>query len=169
MAWNTILVERLRYVIYDLDATAYVWTDAQLEKFLAIAAINVFTELLDWTTEIGGEYTVYTEETGVDMIDPDPVSNGPQALGNMIVAKAACIIAKAELKKIGTTAGWKVVDDKSTIDGSNAIQAAKDNAEHMCSNYDDIVEDFKRGNRAAGHSILTPYNNGASWTWRSYR
>lgn len=157
MAWDDTLVERLRYYIYDLDSTAYVWTELQLEKFLAIAAINVFTELEDWETSIGGPYTVYTNLSGSGMITPDPVSNGPAALGNMIVAKAGCIIAGAELKKLGVSAGWKVVDDRSTIDGTQAIKAGADTVKRYCEEYTSIVDDFKRGNRAAGQSILSPY------------
>lgn len=157
MAWDDVLVERLRFYIYDLDATDYTWTDLQLEKFLAIAAINVFNELTDWTTEIGGPYTVSTNLSGPNMITPDPVSVGPAALGNMIVAKAGCLIAGAELKKLGASAGWKVVDDRSTIDGTNAIKAGADTVKRYCDNYNDIMDDFKRGNRAAGQSVLSPY------------
>lgn len=157
--WDEILVERLRYYILDIDATDYTWTDEQLEKFLAIAAINVFNSLENWTTTLNGPYTVYTNLSGSGMIIPDPVSNGPLALGNMIVAKAACIIAQADLKKAGATGGWKIVDDRSTIDGTKSIEAAADTAKKYCEAYESIVNEFKRGNRYAGYAILTPYSS----------
>jgi hypothetical protein len=157
MAWNTVLVERLRYVIHDLDPTNYAWTDVQLEKFLAVSAIHVINDLSKWSDVIGGTYIVNTEATGAAMITPDPLANGSNIFGNLIVIKAACVIANSELRKIGKTGGWKITDDKSTIDGTKAVDVAKNIAKDYCSAYESAIKEFKLGNLPAGQAILSPY------------
>ena len=159
MSWDIVLVERLRYVINDLDATAYTWTDLQLQKFLAIAAINVLTDLEKWAAKLNGPYTVNTSVSGPSMITPDPVDNGPMALGNLMVIKAACVIAMSEAKKIGNTAGWKIVDDRSSIDGTKAIDHAFTHKKSICEDYSMALKDYKSGNQFAGYAILSPYQS----------
>jgi hypothetical protein len=170
MAWNTTLVERLRYIISDLDSSDYVWTDAQLEKFLAIAMIDVQMQLAGWETEIGGPYTVYTQLSGSDMITPDPVDNGPAALGNLMVLGAACYIGRSELKKLGKEGGWKIVDDRSTIDGTKAVENAAQVAKDYCASYKDALDAFKAGEGASGGNglaVLSPYAS-ANGGWRGF-
>lgn len=153
MAWDTVLTERLRYIINDFDATAYKYTDAQLKKFLVISASLVVTELPDWADTLGS----YTIDTSAGTISPDPVETSPSGFSNLIVLKAACIIGRAELKLIGATGGWKIVDDRSTIDGTNAVKSAKDTADTLCGAYNDTLDDFKKGNSMAGEAIFGPY------------
>ena len=52
--WDDILVERLRYYIFDLDSSNYSWTDLQLQKFLAISSIDVLSDLTKY--DVGGPY-----------------------------------------------------------------------------------------------------------------
>ena len=165
MAWNTTLVERLRYIIYDLDSSNYAWTDVQLEKFLAISAINVINDLSKWSSVIGGTYVINTDVTGAAMITPDPVTSGSNIFGNLIVTKAACIIANSELRKIGKTGGWKIIDDKSTIDGTKAVDTAKNIAKDYCSAYEAAIKEFKLGNLPAGQAILSPYASPNSYPY----
>lgn len=159
--WNDVLVERLRYYIYDLDSSNYSWTSAQLEKFLSIAAIDVFGALIEYTTEIGGPFTVNTDLSGSSMISPDPVATCPAIVTNMIVSRAACLISQQEYKKLlGQGAGWKVVDDRSTIDGSNALEGSKGQAEYYCKAFGDMLLDFKNNYQYTGSAILSPYTKG---------
>jgi hypothetical protein len=166
MAWNTVLVERLRYVISDLDDTDYIWTDLQLEKFLAIAMIDVMSRLAGWETEMGGPYTVSTNLSGSDMISPDPISGGPAAVGNLMVLGAACFIGRSELKKLGKEGGWKITDDRSTIDGTKAVENAAAVAKDYCESYAEAVTAFKSGETANGGNglaVLSPYASANGW------
>jgi len=175
MAWNTILVEQLRYLIFDLDPADYTWTDLQLEKFLAIATIQVTSDLQGWNTYINGPYTVTTEASGSAMISPDPVSNTSSSFSNLIVLKAACVLARSELRKLGKTGGWKIVDDKSTIDGTKAVDNAYKVATDYCTMYADALDDFKQGNifnaGIVGKGVLSPYQspNGTPFGYYGYR
>ncbi len=156
MGWSTTLTDQLRYIVGDFsDSPTY--SDAQMVKFLGIACNLVNTDLLEYESQISGPYTVNTATTGDYVIQPDPISNGPVALTNMLLAKASALIAQSELRKIGITAGWKIVDDRSQIDGTQAVvqlKNYKDTAENF---YLSIMNEFKKGNQSAGMAIMSPY------------
>lgn len=157
MAWDTTLVENLRYWINDLDVTAYTWTDTELKKFLCIAAINVIQiDLLGFESLINGPYTIDVSAT---TISPDPTADATNGFSNLIVMKAACIIARAELKELGSSAGYKIVDDRSTFDGTQALGVARDIAKDYCGAYGETLIAFKQGNVNAGQAILSPYSS----------
>lgn len=160
MAWNDVLVERLRYWINDLDPTDYNWTDLQLEKFLAIGTINVVTDLIGFDAVIGGPYTINTKLSGSGMIVPDPVDTSKiPGFGNLIVMNAGYIMASAELKKLGASAGYRITDDKSTFDGTKAIEVAVDVRDNYSKAYKDALMEFRKGNVNAGFAILSPYSS----------
>lgn len=155
MAWDTVLVDRLRYVINDFDSSSYLYNDTQLKKFLVIAATFVITEAPDWTS-IFGDYVI---DTSAITISPDPVDTSPLGFSNLVVLKAACIISRAELKKIGATGGWKITDDRSTIDGTGAVENAKQWSIDACDAYKKTLEEYQRGNSSAGEAIFGPYSS----------
>lgn len=158
--WNDILVERLRYLINDLDSENYTYTDLQLEKFLTVSATLVLHDILpSYASSFSVTYTINTNLSGTDMISPDPVINGPHGFVNLILIKSACLIANAELKKTGAEGGWKIIDDRSTIDGTKAVEAAKDTQKTFCAGYAEALKEFKNGNRFAGWAILSPYSS----------
>lgn len=156
MAWDTVLVENLRYWINDLESTAYAWTDAQLKKFICIAAINVIQlDLQGFESLISGPYSI---DVSGPTISPDPTADASQGFSNLIVMKAACIIAGGELKKIGSTAGYKITDDRSTIDGTKAVEVAKQVASNYCDAYLQALLGFKQGAaHGSGEAILSPF------------
>lgn len=158
MSWDTELVERLRYVINDIDAADYTYTATQLQKFLAVAAGQVLNDTTQYSSVIGSGYVINVSATGSAMIQPDPLDAGSIGFENLIVFKAACIIARSELKTAGVLGGWKITDDRSTIDGTQSVAAAKDAAASYCSAYTDTLIEFKEGNRYAGHAILSPFS-----------
>lgn len=171
MAWPATLVDRLRYLINDLDTSNYTWTDLQLAKFIVIAAIDVFAYFSpDWNAVILGPYNV---DTTIPSIAPDPTTNGaPQGVANMIVLKAACLITSSEFKKLGLTAGWKVVDDRSVIDGAGALLSSKQVRDSFCQGFIEARDAFQGGNYSAGSAILSPYSSfnyklggGNSWPY----
>ena len=171
MAWNTILSERLRYLVGDLDPSNYIWTDSQLEKFLAISAITVLNDLSRYNLT---SFTISTESTGYWMIQPDLVDNVDPGVSNLVVIAAACVIGRAAYNKlIAQGAGWKVTDDRSTIDGAGALSATKKGTDDYCQTYKDILLQYKNGNRYAGSAVLSPYassdgnpRHGRGWNYR---
>lgn len=154
--WDQILVERVRYLINDIDSDDYTWLDADIEKFLAISATYVQTDLKQWLSTIGGPYSIHTELSGPDMITPDPVATS-EDFSSLIVAKASCMLITSETKKAGITGGWKIVDDKSTIDGTQSLLHQIKMRDSYCKDYTDAIEAFKMGNRMIGRAILSPY------------
>ena len=127
---------------------------------MAIGAITVINDTSRWSTTVGS-YTVDTSATGAAMISPDPLDSPVPAFSNLIVLQAACIIAKSEFKRASkeTGAGWKITDDRSTIDGTKAIDASKQIASDYCGAYKDALAEFKNGNRYAGYAIMTPFTS----------
>lgn len=154
MAWDTVLTERLRYYINDIDPTNYTWTDDQLEKFLLIAANQVLVETADWGLDIGYEVDTYG-----GTITPDPVDEDQEAFCNLVVLKAACIIARSVLKKLAATSGFKIVDDKSTIDTTGAFASAKGMAAEFCEAYDGALNDFGRSHKWGGGAVFGPHTD----------
>lgn len=150
--WDIDYVDRLRYFINDLD-TPPTWTDVQLKKFIFLSAISVSDQLQRWNV---GTYTF--DASGVT-INPDPAVSGLAAFGNLIVLKAANIIAGAEIKKAGLSAGYVITDDKSSIDTSRVIGSLKDLYALYGKMYSDALKEFQEGNKYAGAAILSPYTD----------
>jgi len=164
MAWDTEWPLKLRYVINDLTSG---WTDNQLKSFLIISFDQVRDGLQKWG--IGGPYTVnFTNLT----ITPDPAdpTGAPIGLGNLTILKAACTIARAETKKELASAGFKITDDKSSVDTTNRIGSLKEGTKTMCEAYEEALKEFKEGNRYAGLGILGPYSSsdGPVYPWPVY-
>lgn len=156
MSWDTELVDKLRMIINDLDSSNYTWTDSQLKKFIIISASFLDSELSQWTTVTGGPYSFdYTNLT----ISPDPTSSSTNdGFENLIVYRAAMIIAKSDLKKLSLTAGWKIVDDRSTLDGTQALNYAKESVNYFENSFKDALKEFKIGNTTVSEAILSPYS-----------
>ncbi len=155
MAWDTTLVTQLRYIINDHDSSNYSWTNDQLKIFICIATMQVDTALGKWQSITLGPYTV---DIASPTISPDPTLNSaPQGFTNLITFNAALIIATSELKKMGFKAGYKIVDDKSTIDTTGVADALRGVIESMKEIYKDALLEFQRGHAYDGSAILSPY------------
>jgi hypothetical protein len=150
MTWQLELTERLRYYINDLDSSAYKWTDNQLQKFIIIAASHVLTELP--RLDVGYDIHIYNL-----VFIPDPTSNHADDFCNLIVLKAACILARAELKKTAASGGFKIVDDKSTVDTTGTLSNAKAVSAEYCDAYEGAVKEFERGNQFSGGAVFGPH------------
>lgn len=150
MSWSTELTERLRYYLNDYDATLYKWTDTQLQKFLLIAA----SELVMEVPRLDAGYAI---DVGNLTITPDPVTSGHEAFSNLMVLKAACIIGRSDLKKAAASGGFKIVDDKSTIDTTNVIASYKAAATEFCEAYKSALNEFERSNQFTGGAVFGPY------------
>lgn len=167
MAWTTTIVGIVRSLINDLDASAYTWTDAQIQKFITISLSIVDAQLLQWTSITLGPYTVNFDTPS---ITPDPTTNGaPAAFVTLIALGAAKVAVGAEFKQLSLRAGFKITDDRSTIDGSNAISSLKQVSEDMSLAFNNALLAFQNGNQTLAQAILSPYSSpnyypgGFSW------
>lgn len=153
MAWDTVLVDILRYIINDINSTS--WTDTQLKKFLTIATVFVDSDV-GTVVDNGGPYTV---DTIALTITPDPTEFS-SIYSMLIVLKASCIIARAELKAANAMGGWKIIDDRSTIDGTQGVKSAKELASSACQDYEEAKNAYLYGQIEIALAILSPYSNG---------
>lgn len=150
MSWKPELTERLRYYINDFDPTVYKWTDTQLQKFILIAASQLVTELP--RIDAGYDIDIYNLT-----ITPDPVESGHTDFCNLVIYKAACILSRAEFKKVAAGGGFKIVDDKSTIDTTNVLQSVKAIATEYCEAYQSALTEYERGNQWGGGAVMGPH------------
>lgn len=145
------LVVRLRYVINDLDdATRF--DDIQLKNFLAIGAINVVEELSEYGIQ---SYDItFPGVLAEPTITPDPTG---MVEGNLIVLQAAKIITTAEARKMSATAGFKIVDDRSSIDSKDVGKNLIAIKQIVCEEYDAAADAFKYNRRYDGGAVFGAY------------
>tara|TARA_B100000575_G_C22739215_1_gene442321 strand:- start:88 stop:627 length:540 start_codon:yes stop_codon:yes gene_type:complete len=153
VAWDNTLVNRLRYYIGDIDGDSQVWSNIQLAKMIAISAVDVLSEvsLIDTSFDI---------DTDIPSITPDPTSNDLNAgIGALFVLRSAYVIALSEMRKDISKFGFRIRDDKTSIDGSVGMGARKEMLEFYKDNYTRGVWEWEKGNRAACRAILGPYSS----------
>lgn len=155
MAWDTTLVEQLRYVIGDYDSSNYYYTSTDLKKFLLVAAYQTLEALASWGIDAN-----YQIDLDGSTISPDPTSDvGYRSFANLMVIKAACLISSSQLRLMSMKTGYKVVDDKSTIDTTGVMASLKDNVKTFCDGYKQAIQEFKENSTKTnvGSAILGPY------------
>jgi|TARA_Y100000114_G_C11722656_1_gene309313 hypothetical protein len=158
MSWNTSLVNRLRYYIGDIDESNEVWTNTQLAKLTAMAAIEVATEVSvnNITTK------TFSIDTDIPTITPDPVTDNDlkdSGIGELFVLKAAYIIAISEYRKDAAKFGIRIRDDNTSFDGTGALKARSELITFYKENYEKAAWDWEMGNRASCRAILGPYSS----------
>jgi hypothetical protein len=154
MAWDNTLVDRLRYYIGDIDTDSQVWSNTQLAKLLAIAAVDVLSEV----SLIATTFTINSETPS---ISPDPVTSSTVDAGvpALFVLRAAFIVSLSEMRKDVSKYGVRIKDGQTSIDGSDAIKGRKDVLNLYKENYERAVWEWEKGNRAACRAILGPYSS----------
>jgi hypothetical protein len=153
MAWDTTLVNRLRFYIHDIDASTQSYTDSTLAKYLAISVIDVASDvyLIDTT------FTVNTDDPS---ISPDPTSSSvPQGIANLFVLRAAMLIAMGEMRRDVAKYGIKVKDDMTSYDATGAMKGRAEVFKSYEENYQKTKWEWEKGNKAAGKAILGPYSS----------
>lgn len=146
MAWTTELTQHLRYYLDDSDTTTY--SDARLSRFIAFAAYEV-------VAEVGNNDFVI--DITIPSIDPDPVPY--KSLSALFVLKGAVIVIRNEIKGLSKTAGWKITDDKSTIDGREALKALQELLKGYLDAYEKAKTAYLLGDGSIGMAILSPYTS----------
>ena len=151
MAWDTTLVNRLRFYIHDIDPSSQSYTDSTLAKYLAISSIDVISEV----NLIAREFTI---DTDAPSISPDPTSSTvDQGIANLFVTKAALLIVMGEMRRDVAKYGIKIRDVVTTYDATGAMKGRAEVYKNFEENYEKTKWDWEKGNKAAGKAILGPY------------
>lgn len=149
MTWQTDIDTTVRVLINDLTSTLY--SDAQLEKVIIVAANQVINE-----TDFD---TVYVASISIPSITPDPTD--PSIMDASFVAlvslKAASLIARGEMKLAANASGFIIKDSVSTVDTSNYYLAASTLYKQFIADYEFLKMNYKFI-RSVTHcqAIMTP-------------
>lgn len=150
IAASTIL--QLRVIINDPASTA--WNDTQLSQFISVAASQVNAYLQGIGPTFSVDFTNLTITP--DLSDRTQVNDMAEQL---VLLLAASIINDSEVKSLYSTAGYKIIDDKSTIDTTQLIRGLTERRKLYQTRFDDLMKQYRWGQRGEGIGILTPFNN----------
>lgn len=157
MTWSVDLVKVLRYYINDIDVPQS-FTDENLRIFILIGISQLQTSLQG--IDIGGPYTI---DFDAATISPDPcsqVTDDNTAFLNLIVLAAACILIRADLNKKSARFGFRITDDRSTIDAKDMLSIMKDQSKEFCKSYEAGLSEFKKTKGRGCKFILSPFSRG---------
>lgn len=161
MAWDTTITSLVRYLTNDLDATNYTWTDTQIKKFILVSVAMLDAQLSGWTSITMGPHTIDFDAL---TLSPDPTTSGaPSAFVTLIAMGAATTMLRADYKRLSLKAGWKIVDDRTTLDGTNVLAGANKSYSDMFDAYTDALKAFQSGNTTTALAILSPYSSPNHW------
>lgn len=143
MAWTTSLVNSLRYYLGSPDISEY--SDIALQTFLVYGAAEAIAD-----TPVNG----YTADFSVLNISPDPETNS--GISQLILLKAQIIIIRGEIRRYSRTAGYKITDDRSTIDGTSHLNALKDLLKQLEKDYTNAQTSYGSGDGRVYRAIIAP-------------
>lgn len=147
--WTTDLVEMLRVLIGDTDSTAYVYSDARLQRVIVIAAVQTLQEI-DFVN-------IYVVNIDAGTIVPDPIVLLDTAFTNLVCLKAACVLLDGESRAYAI--GSLIMQDgPSKIDLTSRYSFVKAAAQVMKEQYALAKILYQSGQ---GQAILTPTTNPA--------
>ncbi len=154
MAWQEDMREVLRVLIDDM-VTPYRNTDANLERVLAVACMQVLQEL--------SFSQVFTVNIAQGTISPDPTlaASKEESLVNLVCLKAACILDRAAASKTSSKA-FLIKDGNSTYDNRSISQdKIKLLDKNWCAEYAKAKEEHERlystTGAVTGKMVLTPF------------
>lgn len=161
MTWQTQMTTILRYLIGDVDSTAYKYADDRLETTLLVAAqINVMN--IDFTN-------IYTIDISGGTLTPDPTDTDSKDDPFLVLTplKAACIIVSNEIK-IASGNSVMAKDATSTIDLRGVTQSLSTLYKDLNTSFEEALLQYRAGNSIAGTSILGPYSPGSYLIQRNF-
>ena len=145
MSWDTEWAPILLRYLDDSNTVDY--TTSRLNYFLAMAMFEVVPQISLRST--------YTIDITTPSISPDPAQDN--SLGSLVILKAATILLRSEIKKLAVVAGYSIRDDKSTIDGKEALNTLREMLKNYEENYERALQGYRLGAGHIGRAILSPY------------
>lgn len=161
MAWEGQMTTMLRYIISDVDASNYKFSNRRLETTLLVAA-----QLIAPTMDFTNTYSINVEGC---KLDPDPTDSETQDYDfvTLTVLKAACVILGSEVRSESTNA-ISIKDGPSSIDLRGVSNTLLILYKDLCEKYEQAVIDYQAGSSLAGTSILGPYSPGSDFVSRTH-
>lgn len=152
MGWKTEMTTLLRYVINDSDVSSQEYNDSRLHSLIVTAA-----QLTQGVVDFPRNYTI---DISSAEISPDPTSNNDNGFVNLVILKAACLLAAGDYRA-SSNKGVVIRDGPSAIDARGLIAAKKDIMDSACEKYNQSELEFRLGNSNAGEAIIGPHRNAA--------
>jgi len=162
-SWKKEMTTLLRYVINDADETSREFTDERLCNLL-ITSAHLTLGVVDFPSD----YKVDIPNSG---LSPDPTSVNDSSFMNLVILKAACLLAEGEFR-ISTNKGIVVRDGPSSVDPRGLVSAKKEMMDSACKKYEDAEFEYRLGNSNAGEAIIGPhrtnyFGSGGGGSYRS--
>lgn len=150
--WSSDLPTILRYLIDDVDEP-FKYSDDRLLGLLLVSAQLIQTE-----TPIATAYAVNVDN---QTLSPDPTLTASRDDGfiNLMVLKAACILASSSYQK-GYKQAISIQDGPSKIDLTNNLSGLKLFVDNFCGTYERAKVEYVRGVNIVGEAIIGPYKVG---------
>lgn len=162
MSWQNIIPIMVRYLINDVNPSAYKYTDARIEKTILISSY-----IVNYDASFLNEYNI---DISNETITPDPTEIEPKDEAFIVLTayKTACVILGSELK---TEAGnaISVRDGQSSIDLRGISSTLSILYKDLCLKYENFLFNYKDDiTSLAGQAILGPYSPGADFITRTH-
>ena len=150
--WQSEMTTILRYVINDTELVSQEFSDNRLQN-LIISAAHLTLGVVDFPSD----YSVDIPNSG---ISPDPTTVNDSSFVNLVILKAACLLAEGEYR-VAANKGIVIKDGPSAIDARGLIAGKKELAESACQRYTKAELEYRVGNSNAGEAIIGPHRNAA--------
>lgn len=146
--WKTEMTTLLRYMINDVDETSREFTDERLCSLL-VSSAHMTLGVVDFPSS----YTVDIPNSG---ISPTPTND--KSFVNLVVLKAACLLAAGEYRT-STNQAIVVRDGPSSVDPRAMVAAKREMMASTCDKYEQAELEYRLGNSNAGEAIIGPHRN----------
>lgn len=150
MALHADLITQFRIIINDIGVTP-TWSDTQLSQYLCIAASQLngyLTGIISFTISFSG-LTIVPDPHDSSLVDP--------TIEQLLLLKAAENLNDSEIKSAYASAGYKIVDDKSTIDTTTLVKSLSERRKMYSSRFDNLLRRYLLNNRTPGLGVATPF------------
>jgi len=159
MSWQGQMGTIVRYLIDDVDASNYTYSDKRIETTILVAA-----QLTQINVDFSKTYDVNVEDC---TLDPDPtVDPEDKAFITLICLHAACIIIGSAIRSESGNA-ISIKDGPSAIDLRGVTQTLAVLYKDLCEKYEQQLLAYRAGNSLAGQAILGPYSPGSDYVSRN--
>ena len=148
MSWQGQMSTILRYLIDDIDSSAYKFSDHRMETTLLVAA-----QLVTLEVDFNNTYTINVEQC---KLTPDPTDDEKDnAFINLVCLKAACVMIGSQIRSESANS-ISIKDGPSAIDLRGVASTLTVLYADLCQKYDKAVLDYKAGRSIGGQGILGP-------------